>query len=52
LVVIKGTLRRAMWFGEKNHIMNVWDIVRDLLLSVAVQMICLKKGAKSSGDLL
>lgn len=41
-----------MWFGEKNHIMNVWDIVRDLLLSVAVQMICLKKGAKSSGDLL
>lgn len=40
-----------MWFGE-SHIMNVWDIVRDLLLSVAVKMFFLKKGTKSSGDLL
>lgn len=40
-----------MWFGE-SHVMSVWNEVRDLLLSIVVKMVCLKKGTKSSGDLL
>lgn len=42
LTVIKSLYGRAAAFGE-NRIMNIWNIVNDLLLYIAVKMNCLRR---------